>query len=88
LLGDVISKCDQFDAERAQELYRKALSLAEPRAMRPLIAHCHGSLASFFGRMGKRQVARDHLSASTTLYREMGMQFWLEQAEMKMRELI
>jgi len=87
LLGDVISKCDPFDAERAEELYRNALSLAEPRAMRPLVAHCHGSLASLFGRMRKRQAARDHLSTATTLYREMGMQFWLEQAEMQMRVL-
>jgi tetratricopeptide (TPR) repeat protein len=87
LLGDVASKCDPFDSERAEELYRSALSLAEPRAMRPLVAHCHGSLASLFGRMRKRQAARDHLSTATTLFREMGMQFWLEQAEMQMRVL-
>jgi hypothetical protein len=30
---------------------------------------------------GKREEAREHLATATTLYREMDMRFWLEQAE-------
>ena len=33
---------------------------------------------------GKREQARDHLTTATTMYREMDMRFWLEQAEAEM----
>jgi predicted protein tyrosine phosphatase len=45
LLGDVAIDPDRFDAERGEAHYRQALALAEPRGMRPLVAHCHHGLA-------------------------------------------
>ena len=38
-------------------------------------------------RTGKREQAHEHLTAATTLYREMGMAYWLEQAEAELRQL-
>ena len=38
-------------------------------------------------RTGKRQQAQEDLTTATTMYREMDMRFWLEQAEGEMREL-
>ena len=49
--------------------------------MRPLVAHCHLGLGKLYAKTGKRQQAREHLTTVTTLYREMGMTFWLEKAE-------
>ena len=37
-------------------------------------------------RASKREQAREHLSTATTMYREMDMRFWLEQAEAEMGE--
>jgi tetratricopeptide (TPR) repeat protein len=81
LLGDVATHPDQFDAERGEAHYRKALALAKERGMRPLVAHCHFGLGRIFRRAGQRDQARDHLNAATTTYRETGMTYWLEQAE-------
>ena len=53
--------------------------------MRPLVAHCHLGLGKLYRRTGKREQAREHLTTATTMYREMGMRFWLEQAEMEIR---
>ena len=36
---------------------------------------------------GEREQAHDHLVTATTMYREMGMQFWLNQAEANLRAL-
>ena len=47
----------------------------------PLVAHCHLGLGELYRRAGKRQQAQEHLATATTMYREMGMSFWLEQAE-------
>ena len=81
LLGDIATHPDRFDAERGEARYREALALAEPRGMRPLVAHCHLGLGKLSRRTGQREQAREHLTTAATMYREMGMQFWLEQAE-------
>jgi hypothetical protein len=48
--------------------------------MRPLVAHCHLGLDELYRRIGKREPAQ-HLTTARTMYREMGMTFWLEQAD-------
>ena len=87
LLGDIAIHPDRFDAENGETHYRQALALAEPRNMRPLIAHCHFGLGKLFRRTGERAQALEHLTTATTMYREMDMGFWLEQAEAEMKEL-
>jgi hypothetical protein len=49
--------------------------------MRPLVAHCRLGLGKLFARTGKSEQAPEHLTTATTMYREMGMTYWLEQAE-------
>jgi hypothetical protein len=85
LLGDIATHPDRFDAERGEVHYRQALALAEPRGMRPLIAHCHLGLGKLYRRTGKSEQAQAHLTTATTMYREMDMRFWLEQAEAELR---
>jgi hypothetical protein len=36
-------------------------------------------------RTGKREEAREHLTTATSMYREMDMRFWLEQAERELK---
>jgi branched-chain amino acid transport system permease protein len=47
----------------------------------------HFGLGKVYLPTSKRDQARDHLTAATTMYREMDMPFWLEQAEAEMRQL-
>jgi hypothetical protein len=55
--------------------------------MRPLIAHCHLGLGKLYGRSSKANQAQGHLASAMTMYREMGMGYWLEQAEDEVRRL-
>jgi hypothetical protein len=57
------------------------------RGKRPLVAHCHLGLGTLSRRTGKREQARQHLTTATTMYREMDMRFWLEQAEAELAAL-
>jgi tetratricopeptide (TPR) repeat protein len=75
LLGDIATHPDRFDAESGEAHYRKALALAEPRGMRPLVAHCHAGLARLYLRTGKPQGADEHFTTATRMYREMGMTY-------------
>ena len=74
-------------AENAEGYYREALALAEPRGMRPLVAHCHFGLAKLHHRRGDREWAQEDLAIATAMYREMDMTYWLEQAEEELRQL-
>jgi Flp pilus assembly protein TadD len=49
--------------------------------MRPLQAQAHRGLGILYTQIGRRQQAREELSAAMALYRAMEMQFWLPQAE-------
>jgi tetratricopeptide (TPR) repeat protein len=81
LLGEIASRREPPDVERAEGSYRQALALAEELGMRPLVAHCHLGLGKLYRRTGKRVQAQEHLAIATTMYREMGMTYWLEKAE-------
>jgi tetratricopeptide (TPR) repeat protein len=87
LLGDVATHPNRFDAEGGQTHYRQALALAEPRGMRPLVAHCHLGLGKLYRRTGKHEQAREHLATAATMYRQMSMSFWPEHAEAEIRAL-
>ena len=49
--------------------------------MRPLVAHCHFGLAKLRRHKGNFGQAPDHLTTAMAMYREMGMAYWLDQAE-------
>ncbi len=87
LLGAAAARQDPPDIERADERYLEALALAEELRMRPIVAHCHLGLGKLYAKTGQRDQAREHLTTATTMYREMDMRFWLEQAEAEMRAL-
>jgi tetratricopeptide (TPR) repeat protein len=74
-------------AENAEDYYRETLALAEPRGMRPHVAHCHFGLGKLHRRRGDREQAQEHLATALAMYREMGMAYWVEQATAEMRQL-
>lgn len=80
LRGDIATRPDCFDAGLGETHYRAAMALAEPRGMRPLVAHCHLGLGKLRQRTGDRQQRHGHLTTAVTMYGEMDMRFWLEQA--------
>jgi tetratricopeptide (TPR) repeat protein len=86
LLADISASEAPPALERAISFYEQAKTLAGELGMRPLVAHCHLGLGKLSRRTGKREEAREHLSTAATMYRDMDMGFWLEQAEAEMRE--
>jgi tetratricopeptide (TPR) repeat protein len=80
LLGDIKSHPDRLDADKAIACYRQAMEIARPRGMRPLVAHCHLGLGKLYGRKGRPEDARENLDAAMTMYRDLEMGAWLDQA--------
>jgi hypothetical protein len=59
----------------------RLIDLATELSMRPELAHCHLGLGKLYRRTGDQAKTEEHLVTATTMYREMGMSFWLAQAE-------
>jgi hypothetical protein len=52
--------------------------------MRPLVVHCQLGLGKLYRRTGRPDHAHEHISMATTIYGEMDMRFYLQQAEAEM----
>jgi len=85
LLGDIATHPDRFDPERGEAHYRQALTLAEPRGMRPLIARCHLGLGSLYRRTANTDLTHEHLTTAAAMCRDMGMTYWLQKAEAELQ---
>ena len=81
LLGEIASHRGSPEIESAEQHYHQSLALAAEVGMRPLVAHCHLGLGTRSRRTGTRVQAQEHLATARTMYREMDMRFWREQAE-------
>jgi hypothetical protein len=62
------------------------LALAGELGLRPMVAHCHAGLAKLHRRRADHRPEHVHFRTATTMYREMGMTFWLEKAEAEPRD--
>ena len=78
LAGEVASTDGAADAPR---YYREALAVVGALGMRPLGAHCHLGLGRLYRRTATRSEADEHLTTAVSLFGEMGMRFWLDQAQ-------
>jgi tetratricopeptide (TPR) repeat protein len=87
LLGEIASRGDERQQSEAVGRLSEALALAEALGLRPLAARCHLDLGKLNRRTSTREQALEHIATATTMYREMDMRFWLEQAQAELRQL-
>jgi tetratricopeptide (TPR) repeat protein len=80
-LGLAAVRADSTQFAVAERHLHQALSLAHEYGRRPLVARCHLDLAELSRIAGQREQALEHLSRATAMFGDMGMRFWLEQAE-------
>ena len=81
LLGVIAASALPAEAATTEARFHEAAELAGTLGMRPLVAHCHLGLGKLYRRTGDHAKAREHLNTAATMYREMGMRFWLEKAD-------
>jgi tetratricopeptide (TPR) repeat protein len=81
LLGAIAARGSPLDIATAKEQYGSALALAEQSGTRRLVAHCHRGLGELYRRTDNTAKATAHTAMAQTMYGELGMRWWLEQAE-------
>jgi tetratricopeptide (TPR) repeat protein len=73
LIGEIFSRAEFPDLDRAEASYKEAIALAEELGMRPLIALCHQGLGEAYRRSGQMTKAQTHLDAATALANQFGL---------------
>jgi class 3 adenylate cyclase/tetratricopeptide (TPR) repeat protein len=81
LLGMLHAEPTHGDETEARGFFLDGLSLAQELGMRPLQAHCHLGLGTLYRRAGRVDEARAELTTAVAMLSEMGMAFWLPEAE-------
>ena len=61
--------------------------MATELGMRPLVARCHLALGTLDRQAGARASGGQHLDLAVTMFQEMNMRFWLDDALKERREL-
>lgn len=85
LHGDIAVRTASRGGDDGHDAYRQALALAEELGMRPLQAHCHRGLGERHRQAGNFTEAREHLGTAIAMFREMGMEHWVDSAEAELR---
>jgi tetratricopeptide (TPR) repeat protein len=87
LLGNIHGYAASANTNPAREQYQQAFALAHELGMRPLQAQCHLALGELAAKAGNRREAQEQLTPAVTMFREMGMQTWPEQAQAVLKAL-
>ena len=88
LFGEIASCQVPPNLKDGEAYYSRALSVANELGMRPLKAHCQSGLGKLYLQMaGYLDRGRAELKQAMELYHEMGMKFWLTNAEGALAEL-
>jgi len=87
LLGELELQSGPPQIATAEEHLQQALDLGQKLGMRPLAARCHADLAKLCRHDGKVAQADEHFRTATRMYREMGMNYWLQANESELKAL-
>jgi tetratricopeptide (TPR) repeat protein len=78
---------DPSSLDESETNFLQALRRAEELDLRPLAAQCHLGLGKRYKSAGQRGNAERHLNTAAAQFRELGMRFWLEQAQSQLAAL-
>jgi tetratricopeptide (TPR) repeat protein len=87
LLGEIAAQADPSDPKSADAHYCQALAQSNELGMRPLVAHCHLGLGQLYRRTADHARAEEHLTTASAMYREMDMGFWIDRADLVLKEV-
>jgi len=87
LLGAIAATEDGLGWRAGEQQFALALDLATELEMRPLMAHCHFSLARLLRRCQQAARAGRHVAAASRLFQDMGMRAWIERAAAETRAI-
>jgi tetratricopeptide (TPR) repeat protein len=87
VLGELLASGDGADVAASERLYGEAMALAEALGLRPLVSRCRVGVAAVYAKTGRRDQARQALTAAVDEFARMEMTRWRERSERALAEL-
>ncbi len=87
MLGDVCARAEPPHLDEAEHAYQHALAIADELGMRPLSAQCQLALGRLHQQMGQRDRGHAQTTNAAAMFREMGMQSWVDKAQAALHAL-
>ncbi len=87
LQGEIAASTKHGTDGKAKSYYEQAAALAIELAMRPLEAQCRFALEELARKAGEPREAQEQFEKAVSMFRDMGMQSWLEKAEAPLKAL-
>ena len=87
LLGEALASGDGADVVASEARYREAMTLAQTLGLKPLISRARVGVANVYAKTGRRDQAREALTAAASEFDRMEMTRWRERSERALSEL-
>jgi tetratricopeptide (TPR) repeat protein len=81
LLGEIHGRLDSSQAHKAEAYLLRSYDIAVKQFMGPLVAHIDFGLGRLYRRQGAWNEAQSQFESAMSLYRDLGMNYWLEMTE-------
>jgi tetratricopeptide (TPR) repeat protein len=87
LVAEIAARPERNEAKESEVAYGQAITLAEARGMRPLLARCRLGLGRLYRSLGHRDKAAESLTHAIAALRALDMQLWLAPSEVELQAL-
>jgi tetratricopeptide (TPR) repeat protein len=86
-LGRTLARADPSEAQQAEGHIRQGIQMAEELKLKATASHGYHFLGEFHAARGEREKALENLKRAASIYQEMGMEYWLRQAQAALRRV-
>jgi tetratricopeptide (TPR) repeat protein len=86
-LGRTLARAHPSQTAEAEAQIRQGIQMADERKLRTFTAYGHHFLGDLYAGKGEREMARQSLEKAVSMYQEMGMDYWLTQAQATLDKL-
>jgi hypothetical protein len=80
-LGRILGRTDTQQIHNAEECILKGMKIADGLKAKPFYSKGHLFLGEIYMHGGQREKAMENLKKAETMFREMGMDYWLGKAQ-------
>jgi len=86
-LGRILARTGPSQIHKAEECILQGMKISDELRTRPQYALGYFFLGELYAGAGQKQKALENLKKAETMFQEMGMDYWLEQAQAVLSKL-
>jgi tetratricopeptide (TPR) repeat protein len=86
-LGRTLARKDPSQAEEAERQIQQGIQMAEESKLRLYVADGYHFLGELYAARGERETSLENLKRAASMYQEMGVDYWLTQAQATLARL-